>query len=96
MISNPKIYPAKGRYMTYGKEYNIDIKFSSAYASHEVLELEDTENPPCKNENGIYKFENCLTQCQQKYVHKKCGCNPTFLFPFAGIENINLLVICII
>lgn len=84
MISHTRIFPSKPRYVTYGKRYNIDIKFTSGFASKEVLKLENSKKPPCKSENGKYKFENCVALCHGKFIKNKCGCNPSFFFPFVG------------
>uniref|UniRef100_A0ABD2WIY5 Sodium channel protein Nach n=1 Tax=Trichogramma kaykai TaxID=54128 RepID=A0ABD2WIY5_9HYME len=89
MIAHPHIYPSKGQLIAYGNEYNIDLGFTAAVADPAVLALENNTNPPCKNNGGNYKFDNCLKECLQRYIHYSCKCNPTFLFPFS--ENINTI-----
>ncbi|XP_016843577.1 pickpocket protein 19-like [Nasonia vitripennis] len=84
MISHPKaMFPTKGRYVASGRRYNVDLKFTTAISSNEVLELENDENPPCKHENGSYQFVNCLSTCKRNYIQKLCGCTPSFFFPMA-------------
>ena len=76
------MFPSKGRYISYGYRYNMDIKYTASYSSEEVLVLENDRNPACKHENGFYKYENCLRICQKTYINKICGCNPTFFFVY--------------
>ncbi|XP_023247310.1 pickpocket protein 19-like [Copidosoma floridanum] len=74
-LSHPKVKTKRSRMVRYGVKYDVAIKFTAVHSSDEILELENTNNPPCKYDNGQYFRDNCLNNCAQKNIQLLCGCN---------------------
>lgn len=80
IVEDPFSFPNKGLNINIGHRYEISLRFIAVESASEVIELENTPNPPCKYENGTYRSTNCQNDCLMRHFQDECGCAPTRYF----------------
>ncbi|RZB39142.1 sodium channel protein Nach-like [Asbolus verrucosus] len=98
MVHNPWDYPGSGsiyKIVSAGRQSYLQVSASKIVCSEDIRRLSVGQRQCAYSEEvslkyfRLYSDTNCLTECEERYLHQKCGCVP-FYFPFSTRKVCNI------